>query len=257
MLRADRPSCGGEIAARPAPQPDRHPDRRPALRRGRPVRPSVHVDAAHRPHRVGRRAVRQRVPHHAAVFAEPRVDPHRPVRRPTRRDRQRGARCTEPSAAELPRRAAAPRLRNRARRQMAHGQQRRTAAGLRPLGQLSGARQHRRSGAQHRRHAIAAARLHHRPAQRPRARFRRTQAPQAVRAVSRAQGGAPRCLPGRRRHAGTGPGWLSCRAAPCRAVPRRVLSATAQRDAGRAGAESKTGFRRGVRAARQRHAVAR
>ena len=43
--------------------------------------------------------------------------------------------------------------------------------------------------------------LHHRPAERARGRVRREAARQAVRAVPRAQGGASRRLPGRRRHA--------------------------------------------------------
>ena len=49
-----------------------------------------------------------------------------------------GARCDEPSAAELSPRAAAPGLRDRAHRQVAHGQRRHAAPRLRLLGQLDG-----------------------------------------------------------------------------------------------------------------------
>ena len=61
-------------------QSDGDPDRRPALRRDRRRRTSLHEVAAHRPPGARRRDVRQRLPHYAAVLAEPRLDPHRPVR---------------------------------------------------------------------------------------------------------------------------------------------------------------------------------
>src|SRR5919108_519841 len=97
-------------------EPRRHPDRRPALRRDRRLGPSVPRDAAHRPPRARGRAVRQRVPHHAALLAEPRLDPHRAIREPPRHHRQRRPRRDEPPAAQLPPRAAEARLRDRAYR---------------------------------------------------------------------------------------------------------------------------------------------
>ncbi len=166
------------------------------------VWPPVHEDAAHRPDRHGRRELRERLPHDAAVLAQPRVDRHRPVREPPRRDRQRRARRAEPPVAELPRHPAAAGLRHGPRRQMAHGQQCEPAPGLLALGQLPGPRQHRRPGAQHRRRRAQAHRLHHRPAQRARAGLHRAPPRPPVLAVPRAQGGAPRRVPGARRHAG-------------------------------------------------------
>ena len=120
-------------------------------------------------------AVRARVPHDADLLAEPRVDRQRPVREPPRDHRQRRARRDEPPPAELPPGAAEARLRDRAHRQVAHGQRRHAATRLRRLGELRRPWAPERSGAQPRRTAAPASRLHHRPHERARRRMARAQ----------------------------------------------------------------------------------
>ena len=57
---------------------------------------SVVEDAEHRPHRQRRRALREHVLHHLALLAEPRLDPHRPLRAQPRRARQLHRAAREP-----------------------------------------------------------------------------------------------------------------------------------------------------------------
>ena len=102
----------------------RHRHRRPALGRARGDRASVHEDAAHRPAGSRGRAVHARLPHDAALLAEPRVHPDRAVREPARDHRQRRPRRGQPPAPHLPPRAPAAGLRDGARGQVAHGERR-------------------------------------------------------------------------------------------------------------------------------------
>src|SRR5436309_178133 len=170
-MRASPPAvrpcaCNLPAAGHDAAQPARDPDRRPALRRVRRGRASVHADATRGPPRPRRRDVPQGVPPHAALLAQPRVHRHRPVREPPRHYRQRGARRGQPPAAQLPPRATAPGLRDGARGQVAHGQRRLAARRLRPLGELRRARPALRPGAQPGRSPPRHSGLRHRSAER-------------------------------------------------------------------------------------------
>ena len=137
----------------------------------------------------------------AALLAQPRLDPDRPVRQPPRHHRQRGARRRTATACRtITLDPAAAGLRDRPCRQVAHGQRRLAAAGLRPLGELPRPRLDRRSGAERATARAPAHRLYHRPPERAGRRFPAQQARQALRALLRAQGGASRRLSGGRRH---------------------------------------------------------
>ena len=234
-----------------AQHPDR-PDRRSPVRRTGDLRPSLHEDAEHRPHRPRRSDVHLGVPHHAAVLAQPRLDPDRPVREPARHHRQRGARRPQPSPAQLPCHPAAPGLRDRPHRQVAHGQFGRATAGLRQVGELSRPRLDHRPDPEHRRRREEVRRLHHRSAERPCRRFPAPEARQAVRALLRPQGRPSRRLPGRRRHHRFHQRRLSPRAAPCRSLQGRAFPAPAQCPAGRRGGQGQAGVDGGACAAHQR-----
>ncbi len=222
--------------AREEAQPARDPDRRPALRRVRRGRPSVHEDAQRRPARERGRAVRARVPHDADLLAQPRVDHERPVREPPRDHRQRRPRRDEPPAAELPPGAAATGLPDRAHRQVAHGQRRDAAARLRLLGELRRPRQAHGPDAQPRRAPRPAQGLHHRHHEPARGRVPRAQAGQAVLAVLRAQGRPPGRGAGGRRHAAhLGAGRLRRRRPAQAPLPRRRVPADAEHDDARRG----------------------
>ena len=130
-------------------------------------------------------------------------------------------------------------LRDRAHRQVAHGQRRHAAAGLRPLGQLRRPRQANDPMLNHDGQLRAAPRLHHRHHERPRGRVPRAQARQAVVAVLRAQGRAPRRRAGGRRHAAhLGAGRLCRRRAAQGALPRRDVPEEAEHALARGGREA-------------------
>ena len=249
MASRQRGSHRGEEAQ--TKYPDR-PDRRPPVRRTRHLRPSLHEDAAYRPDRPRGRDVHLGVSHHAVVLAQPGLDPHRPVCQPARHHRQRGARRAQPSPVELSRHPAAPGLRDRPCRQVAHGQLGRPAAGLRQMGELPRPWLDHRPDPQHRRRREEAHGLHHRPVERPCRRFPAPEARQAVRAVLRAQGGASRRLPGAGRHHRLHRRRLPSRAAPCRPLQGRAFPAPAQCPAGGQGGEGQAGVDGSAVAAHQR-----
>ncbi len=99
-----------------------------------------------------------------------------------------------------PRGAPEGRLRDRARRQVAHGERRLAPARQRLLGQLSRPGQAGRSRAPGERPAPRRARLRHRPPERAGPRVRGAPAPAAVRPVPGAQGRAPGRVPAPGRH---------------------------------------------------------
>ena len=154
----------------------------------------------HRPPGPRGRAVHARVPHDAALLTQPRLDPDRPVREPARDHRQRRPRRREPPAADLPARAPEGGLRDRSRREVAHGQRRLAPARQRLLGQLSRPGQAGRSRAPGKRPAPRRARLRHRPPERASPRVRGAPAPATLRPVHGAQGRASRCVPAPGRH---------------------------------------------------------
>ena len=142
---------------------------------------------------------------------------------------------------------------NGACRQVAHGQQRRSAAGLRHLDQLQGPRQALRPRVQRERKIRPAQGLHHRPAERARGRVHREEARQAIRAVPRAQGGPSRRLPGRRRHARPDAARrLQGGRAAQGPVQGQGVPAAPQRAALRQGGGAEAGLGRGVRAEEDR-----
>ena len=100
----------------------------------------------------------------AALLAEPRELPHRPVRAHQRHHRQH--RAAQPRSGHVSARAAARRLRDGLLRQVAHGQRRQPAARLHALGRDARAGRGDRSAPQRRRPAAAGEGLRHRRAHR-------------------------------------------------------------------------------------------
>ena len=225
------------------------PDRRPALRRVRGRRASVHEDAEHRPHRVRGRPVRARFPHHSDLLAQPGIDRHGSIRESSRHHRQRCARRDESPAAELPPAVAEAGLRDRAYRQVAHGQQRHAASRLRLLGELRWSRPTERPEAQPRRQVRAAPRLHHRHHERPRRRVRREETQQAVLVVLRAQGCSSGCRPGSRRRHRPGAIRVATRRGTAQGpLPGKRVSPDSQHAVPRGGAETETRLGRSIQA---------
>ena len=105
----------------------------------------------------------------------------------------------EPQPAGLPAGAAEGRLPHRLLRQVAHGQRRQPAPGLRSLGGDAGTGRSHRSVAQRRRPAGAGEGLHHRPAHRLRRAVHRSAGRRAVPRLPRAQGDPSQRHPERRR----------------------------------------------------------
>ena len=233
-------------------QSHRHPDRRPALRRVRRGRPSVHEDAAHRPPRA-RGALFERAfhttpicsPNRASILTGQYASRHGIIDNV-------GARRDEPSAAELSSRAAAAGLRDRAHRQVAHGQRRHAAAGLRPLGQLRRPRQAQRPAAA----TTTASTSQHTGyitdiMNELAVEFVDAQARQAVLALLRAQGGASGRAAGSRTARSTSRTMrrLRRRRAPPGSLSRRALPDAPERAAARRGDQAEAGVGGGVRAA--------
>ena len=177
------------------------------------------------------RALHQRVRHDAAVLAEPGQLPDRPV------SAHATASSTTPRVPShalpvVPARAAEGRLSHRLLRQVAHGQRRQPAPGLRPLGGDARPGRSDRPVAERRRQARAGQGLHHRPPHRLRRALHRSARRRAVPGVSRPQGDPSERDPERRRqpHADCRPArGLRRRRAPSRPLRRPADAAPGQR----------------------------